>query len=125
VARVLVVEDDDDVRDLIATQLLIAGHQVVATPDARSALANQHCLGEPQAYVLDVRLPDVDGFDLLGRLRDRAEGQGVPAIFLTADATGCSRRSGESLGAGYLTKPFRADRLVEMLHRALATAAGR
>jgi DNA-binding response OmpR family regulator len=120
-ARLLVVEDDPDARDLIAMRLVLAGHRVVAIPNAAWALDTVECVGAPDAYVLDVGLPDIDGFELLERLRDRAD-PGVPAIFLTAFTGDNHVARGKAMGAQYLTKPFRAQSLINAVDAAVTSA---
>ncbi len=110
VARLLVVEDEQDIRDLIALRLLLVGHSVVAIPDAAGALDTVDRIGAPDAYVLDVGLPDLDGFRLLERLREA--GEDAPTIFLSAHADETKVDLGRSLGARYLTKPFVAKALI-------------
>lgn len=111
------VEDEQDVRDLIAMRLLMVGHSVVAMPDAAGALDTVDRIGAPDAYVLDVGLPDIDGFRLLGRLREA--GEGAPAIFLSAHAHESDVGLGRAMGAKYLTKPFLAKALINAVDEAL------
>jgi DNA-binding response OmpR family regulator len=117
VARLLVVEDEQDIRDLIAMRLLMVGHSVVATPDAAGALDTVDRIGAPDAYVLDVGLPDIDGFRLLGRLRE--VGEDAPVIFLSAHAETSEAVLGRAMGAMYLTKPFVAKTLLRAVDAAL------
>lgn len=117
VARLLVVEDEQDIRDLIAMRLLLVGHSVVAMPDAAGALETVDRIGAPDAYVLDVGLPDIDGFRLLGRLREA--GEDAPVIFLSAHAEESDVDLGVSMGARYLTKPFVARALINAVDEVL------
>ena len=108
-ARLLVVEDDDSILDLLGAGLRFASYEVAAVPSGSDALeAIAH--GSPDLVVLDVNLPDLDGFEVCRRMR--AAGIDVPVIFLTA------RRDTEDLRAGfsgggddYVTKPFSLDEL--------------
>lgn len=120
-ARLLIVEDDPDARDLISMRLVMVGHRVVAAPNAAWALDTVERVGAPDAYLLDIGLPDIDGFELLERLRGCADPQ-VPAIFLTAltDASHVAR--GHALGAQYLTKPFMANALIRAVDVAVTAA---
>lgn len=117
-ARLLVVEDDPDVRDLISMRLVMVGHRVIAMPDADLALDSVDQFGAPDAYVLDVGLPGMDGFCLLTRLwgdnLDR-----VPAIFVSASALERDIMRGRELGAAYLTKPFAAHALLDAVDEAI------
>jgi CheY-like chemotaxis protein len=118
VARVLVVEDDQEIRDLIVLRLLMVGHSVVARPDGASALDIVDQIGAPDAYVLDVGLPDIDGFRLLSRLRE--EGEDAPVIFLSAHAEPSELGLAAAMGARYLTKPFVAKALIAEVDDAVA-----
>jgi DNA-binding response OmpR family regulator len=118
VARVLVVEDDTEIRDLIALRLLMVGHAVVAIADAAGALDTVDRIGAPDVYVLDVGLPDIDGFRLLGRLRE--VGEDAPVVFLSAHARSSEVGLGLAMGAAYLTKPFATKALLGAVDEALA-----
>ena len=116
-ARLLVVEDDPDVRDLISMRLVMVGHRVIAMPDADLALDSVEQFGAPDAYVLDVGLPGMDGFTLLGRLRETD--LRAPAIFVSASALDRDIARGRELGAAYLTKPFAAHALLDAVDEAV------
>jgi DNA-binding response OmpR family regulator len=117
--RLLVVEDDADVRDLIALRLVQAGHQVVPTAHADAARRVVDTLGAPDAYVLDIGLPGVDGFELLRQLREVADPH-IPAVFLSARTGPDDIARGLGLGAAFVTKPFRTGLLLEVLDDVLA-----
>lgn len=117
-ARILVVEDDQGIRDLIALRLIGVGHSVVSIADGGQALDQVDRFGEPDVYVLDVGLPDIDGFRLLGRLREA--GRDAPTLFLSADTNLSARQLGAAMGAQYLTKPFVGKALID----AVAVAVG-
>jgi DNA-binding response OmpR family regulator len=117
-ARLLVVEDDPDVRDLISMRLVMVGHRVIAMPDADLAMDSVEQFGQPDAYVLDVGLPGMDGFTLLTRLREALPE--IPAIFLSASARESDIRRGNELGTAYLTKPFAAHALLDAVDEAVS-----
>src|SRR5881296_3185582 len=84
-ARVLVVDDEESITDLVATALRYVGFEVAVVTTGRQALATATAF-RPELVVLDVMLPDLDGFEVTRRLR--ADGVRVPIVFLTArDAT--------------------------------------
>lgn len=108
--RVLVVEDDRDIASLVATYLQREGFGVVIARDGRTALqlAAQH---RPALIVLDIMLPDVDGWEVCRQLRRRSD---VPVLMLTARGEEIDRVVGFSLGADdYVVKPFSPRELVE------------
>jgi two-component system OmpR family response regulator len=84
-ARVLVVDDEDSITDLVATALRYVGFEVAVASNGRQALERAASF-RPELVVLAVMLPDLDGFEVLRRLR--SDGVRVPVVFLTArDAT--------------------------------------
>ncbi len=109
-ARVLVVEDEDPIRDLIVTALRFTGFEV---QDSASGLDALRRLGQDNIdlAILDVNLPDMDGFTICRKAR--AEGIVTPVIFLTARDAPADLRAGFTGGGDdYLTKPFSLDELV-------------
>jgi two-component system OmpR family response regulator len=110
--RVLVVDDEAGVGDLLAYGLGSAGFDVRVASTGSSALSATK-RWPPDIILLDVMLPDIDGFALLPQLRSLT---GCPIIFLTACSRGASRERGLKLGAAdYVTKPFDMDRLIARL----------
>ena len=112
-ARILVVDDDDSMRELIRIQLASAGYEVTTAPDAISA--GYLVLKSPPDLILsDVSMPHMDGFEFIAALKSDKTLPDIPVIFLTSNEDGEHR--GKELGAvGYLTKPVRADRLLELV----------
>src|SRR6478752_5872702 len=102
--RVLVVDDDPDVRDAVETALELEGHRVTTAADGLAALKR---LGQAEfdAVVLDVLMPNLDGFEVCRRLR--AAGNRTPILILTARDSEEDTIRGLDLGADdYLVKPF-------------------
>jgi DNA-binding response OmpR family regulator len=113
--RILVAEDQTDIRDLLALNLRAAGYAVSETRDGLSALALQS-EAPHDLLVLDLMMPGLDGLELCKALR--ARGDNAPILMLTAKATELDRVLGLELGADdYLTKPFS---LPELLARVKA-----
>lgn len=108
--RILVVDDEENITFLVASALKLAGMDAATAASGREALA-QVAGWRPDAVVLDVMLPDLDGFTVLQRLRD--QGHNVPVVFLTARTTTEDRVRGLSEGGDdYLVKPFEVAELV-------------
>jgi len=108
--RILVVDDEPNIANLVATALRYEGFDVATAETGRGAVKSVRELN-PDLVVLDVMLPDVDGFAVQERLR--SDGRGVPVLFLTARDSVEDRVRGLTLGGDdYLTKPFSIDELV-------------
>ncbi|GII59475.1 DNA-binding response regulator [Planotetraspora thailandica] len=120
--RVLVVDDEPNIRDLVGIALRFHGFSVTGAGGGGEAL-DLAATGEFDLVVLDVMLPDVDGFEVCRRLR--AAGRDVPIIFLTAKDTPADTVRGLTLGGDdYVTKPFSVDALVARA-RAVLRRGGR
>ena len=121
-AHVLVVDDDDGIREMLQSSLSFAGFRVSTAPDAQAALA-LFGSDDPDAIVLDVMMPGIDGFDFVQLLRHR--GQTVPVLFLSARDTVEDRIKGLRLGADdYLIKPFSVVEVTVRLEGLLRRAGG-
>src|SRR5882724_1637208 len=101
--RVLVVDDDETVRDVVRRYLELAGHEVTVAGDGELALTLV-AQAEPDLIVLDLMLPGIDGLEVCRRIRQRSA---VPVVMLTALGEEENRIAGLQLGADdYVTKPF-------------------
>ncbi|HEY7034646.1 MAG TPA: response regulator transcription factor [Thermomicrobiales bacterium] len=109
-AHILIVDDEAPIRELVATALGFIGFRVETATTGRDALRTI-AADPPDLIVLDVNLPDIDGFEVCRRLRDH--GEQIPVIFLTARDEDEDLRAGFARGADdYLTKPFSFEELV-------------
>ncbi len=112
-ARILVVDDDDSLRELLRMHLAAAGYEVSTAPDAIAA-GYQVLKSPPDLILSDVNMPFMDGFEFVAALRSDPALRSIPVIFLTSVEEGDDR--GKELGAvGYLTKPVRADHLLSLV----------
>ncbi|WP_319043079.1 response regulator transcription factor [Kribbella solani] len=120
--RLLVVDDEATVRELLSATLRFAGFDVTSAATATEAVAA--AVAEPPDLVLlDVMLPDMDGFDVVQRLRDHGP---VPVLFLTARDGQADKIHGLSLGADdYVTKPFDLKELIARIRAVLRRTTGR
>jgi two-component system OmpR family response regulator len=122
---VFAVDDEEHITELIAMGLSISGMDVVRIGSGRAAL-EQIDKQRPDLVVLDVMLPDLDGFEVARRLQ-RIEGAGtrVPIIFLTAKDATSDKIQGLKLGVDdYVTKPFSIEELVERVRAVLRRSRG-
>jgi two-component system response regulator MprA len=119
--RILIVDDDRSLRDALRRALLLGGYEVETAADGSEGLALV-AGDQPDALVLDVGLPDVDGLEVCRRLR--GDGNRLPVLMLTARAAVSDRIDGLDAGADdYLVKPFDVGELKARL-RALLRRAG-
>jgi DNA-binding response OmpR family regulator len=117
--KVLVVDDEDGIGDLLEYGLGSAGFNVTIAADGNSALEATR-QWTPDAILLDVTLPDIDGFSLFPRLRQLTAS---PIIFVTAKAEADERATGMRSGAfHFITKPFDLEDLINCLREALRQA---
>ncbi|MEM7341051.1 MAG: response regulator transcription factor [Actinomycetota bacterium] len=115
--RVLVVDDEENISFLVASALRLAEMEVDVASTGQQALAAAERI-QPDAMILDVGLPDLDGFEILRLLRQR--GVQTPVLFLTARSDTADRVRGlTSGGDDYITKPFALEELVARVHVAL------
>jgi CheY-like chemotaxis protein len=114
---ILVVEDDDDTRDLLKVLLETQSALVTAVASVMEAL-QAYDQSRPDVIVADIGMPDYNGYTLIGRVRarDREKGKIVPAIALTAFTTAIDRDT--VLSAGFqvhMPKPFEPNRLISVI----------
>jgi len=118
--HVLLVEDDESQALLGELRLSLAGYPVRTVGSAKALSRTLRHEERPDLLLLDVMLPDGDGFDILGRLRGWPEFASLPVVMLTAKAELSDIRRGLALGAdGYITKPYSKEQLVEVIGRVL------
>ena len=125
-SRILVVEDETDLAELVAINLRGAGHDVSVAHDGKTALAEIQ-RSQPDLLVLDVMLPDISGIEVCRRLRRSAQTVRLPVIMLTARTDEVDRVVGFEVGADdYVLKPFSPRELVlrveAILRRAIPAA---
>jgi PAS domain S-box-containing protein len=120
-STVLVVDDDPLIQQLVAGQLEPAGFKVVVAEDGIAALKRAREV-KPQAILLDIHLPKLDGWSVLSQLKGEPALAGIPVILISVEE---QRARGFSLGAcEYLVKPVEPERLVEVVQRSLGQASG-
>jgi two-component system, OmpR family, response regulator len=121
IPRVLVVDDEPNIRELVQVALKFHGCAVSTATGGMDALRQAEAV-RPDLIVLDVVMPDLDGFEVCRRLR--ATGNEVPVIFLTARDTSSDTVTGLALGGDdYVTKPFSVEALVARVRAVLRRAS--
>ncbi|MEV0208523.1 response regulator transcription factor [Streptomyces sp. NPDC050788] len=126
--RLLLVEDEPTLRELLSASLRLAGFHVVPVETGAQALDSVR-ERHPDLIVLDVMLPDIDGFEVARRLRERPTAPGhahPPILFLTARDAAEDRINGLRAGGDdYVTKPFNLEELVLRIQAVLRRTSGR
>ncbi|HLA97663.1 MAG TPA: response regulator [Anaerolineales bacterium] len=118
-AKILIAEDERDIRDLITFTLRFAGHEVVATSNGEEAYgAAQKLL--PDLILLDVRMPRMTGYETCEKLKSSEPTQNIPVVFLSAKGQESEVQTGIRAGAlEYIIKPFAPDQLTERVQAIL------
>jgi two-component system, OmpR family, response regulator len=121
-ARLLVVDDEPNIRELLSASLRYAGFEVATAADGQQALALADSF-KPDLLVLDVMMPGLDGFGVVRRLRQA--GRHTPVLFLTARDAAEDKVSGLTLGGDdYVTKPFSLDEVLARIRAVLRRSTG-
>ena len=121
-ARILVADDDVDIRELVEFKLSTLGHEIVAVSDGAAAI--DACKERrPDLAVLDVMMPGMSGLDAIRAIRNDPAMAGIPVILLTARAQESDVETGFDSGADdYITKPFSPRELASRVQALLARA---
>lgn len=122
-ARVMAVDDDHVIRGLLAVNLEMEGHEVVTAVDGQDALEKAVSMA-PDLILLDVMMPNVNGWQVAEALKGNPCTRHIPIVFLSARAMEADVRKGAALGVqAYVTKPFDPIDLMELVNRLLAERA--
>ena len=119
-AKILIAEDDREIRDLVAITLRFAGHEVIAATNGEEAVYLAPKIN-PDLILMDVRMPRMTGYEACKIMKTMPGIRDVPVVFLTA--RGQESEIQQGLGAGaeeYLLKPFAPDQLTERVKAILA-----
>lgn len=123
-ANILAVDDETELTDLLRYHLGRAGHRVTVAGNGWEAIESVR-RQPPDLILLDLMLPDLDGFGVCEILRQDPHTATIPVIIISAWASPDTRNLGLDLGAlDYLTKPFSPHELVERVNRFVGTRAG-
>jgi len=119
-AKILIAEDERDIRDLVAFTLRFAGHEVVAASNGEEAVQLAPSTN-PDLILMDVRMPRMTGYDACRALKSNPELKDIPVVFLSAKGQESEIQTGLEAGAEeYLLKPFAPDQLTERVKAILA-----
>jgi len=112
---ILLIEDNDDIRENTCELLELEGHKVILALNGKSGLilATEHL---PDLVLCDIMMPEADGYEVFNALKANAATRHIPFIFLTASAEKKDVAAGLQMGAsGYIRKPFEPDELFEAI----------
>ena len=119
--EILVVEDQEELRKLECILLSSRGYKVEGVADGNTAL-NFIATNKPDLVLLDVMLPDIDGFEICRQIKNNQETSHIQVIMLTAKSSREDHLLGQQAGAdGYITKPFRSAAIVETIRKKLSS----
>jgi len=118
-AKILIAEDERDIRDLIAFTLRFAGHEVVAVANGAEAV-DAAPIEMPDLILLDVRMPRMTGYEACQQIKSDPRVQQIPVVFLSAKGQESEIQAGFAMGAEeYLLKPFGPMELTEKVKELL------
>ena len=120
--RILLIDDDDSLREVVQFILIDSGHEVLTAADGQQGIGLLD--REPDLVISDIRMPGIDGMEVLRKIRGREDPSPPPVIMLTAHGT--VEQAVEAMGLGaftYLLKPFARDELLATVDQALSKRA--
>jgi DNA-binding response OmpR family regulator len=113
--RILIVEDEESLLKLESILLSAKGYMVTGVMDGRSAL-EEISVNKPDLVLLDIMLPEMDGFEVCRRIKENSETSAIPVIMLTARKNSQDYVRGKEVGAdAYITKPFKSALVIETI----------
>lgn len=119
-ARILIAEDEPDIRKLVAFTLRFAGHEVITTSNGEEALQQASQI-IPDLILMDVRMPRMTGFEACRAMKTNPALKDIPVVFLSAKGQDSEIQSGLDAGAEeYILKPFAPDQLTERVKAILS-----
>ncbi len=118
--KILIVEDEESLLKLESILLTSKGYDVKGVANGQSAL-DAIAEEKPDLVLLDIMLPEIDGFEVCQRIKDEPTTKNIPVIMLTAKKSREDMARGERVGADwYITKPFKSAMVIETIQRFLA-----
>ena len=120
--RILIVEDEESLLKLESILLTSRGYEVKGVTDGQAALDAMPSM-QPDLVLLDIMLPEIDGFEVCRQIKENPATKHIPVIMLTAKKSRDDMARGEQVGADwYITKPFKSAMVIETIQRFLAQA---
>ncbi len=120
-SRILIAEDEKDIRELITITLQFAGFEVISTANGEEAL-EKAMKESPDLLLLDVRMPRMNGYDVCRHVKSHPKTRHIPVVFLSAKGQESEVNAGIEAGAeAYILKPFSPDQLIQQIRVILKT----
>ncbi len=124
-AKILIAEDEPDIRLLIKFTLEFAGHEVIVTQNGSEALENAIAMAEkdklPDLIIMDVRMPRMTGYEACKKMKEIDKLKPIPIVFLSAKGQEAEVQTGLAAGAmAYIIKPFAPDQLTAQVAEILS-----
>jgi DNA-binding response OmpR family regulator len=118
-AKILIAEDEHDIRDLITFTLTFAGHEVIPTQNGEEAYLKAQEV-EPDLIMMDVRMPRMTGYEACKKMKEIDHLKEIPVVFLSAKGQESEVQAGLEAGAvEYILKPFAPDQLTDRVAKIL------
>jgi CheY-like chemotaxis protein len=116
-ARIVVADDDPDILSIVSMSLEAMGHEVVRATNGREAVDAVRAVG-PDLVVMDLMMPEVDGYEATTTLKTDPETSAIPVLALTAKAMRGDEEKGRQAGVdAYITKPFRISQVMDVINQ--------
>ena len=118
--RILIVEDEESLLKLESILLSSKGYRVTGVMDGKSALAEVQS-NKPDLVILDIMLPEMDGFEVCMQIKTNPETRHIPVVMLTAKKTIQDQARGQEVGCdAYITKPFKSSKVLDTIQEILS-----
>jgi CheY-like chemotaxis protein len=114
--KILIVEDDDDSREMLAFLLAGRGYHISCAEDGQTALSLLQS-ESPELIITDISMPGMDGIDLIKRLRQQRQWQSIPILVMSAFRSGMVSQAMEAGANAATSKPLEIEKLFEMIHQ--------
>ncbi len=118
--KVLIIDDDHAIIAALTVRLRVAGHEVIQASSGQAGLAQAQA-GLPDVIILDIRMPDIDGYEVCRQLKADPRLAAIPVIFVSANATETtSQEAYETGGAVFIAKPYEPKDILNAVESAAA-----
>jgi DNA-binding response OmpR family regulator len=122
--RVLLIDDEEEMVDMVSTSLIAAGYEVVTASESLDGIEKAEA-EKPDVILLDIMMPGIDGYEICKSLKKQEETKNIPVIFFTALGDMTLRNKVDAVGgADYIVKPFEPEEMKEKIEKACLPSFG-